>query len=215
MVDNTFATPYITRPIELGTDVVVHSVTKYINGHGDVIGGAILGTAAFIERARGVGVVHMTGAVMSPFNAYLVIRGLKTLSIRMERHCASAVKVARFLEGHPAVKKVYFPGLESFEGYEIAKKQMSLPGGMISIELNTDKETTAKVLNRLQLCRVAVSLGDPETLVEHAASMTHSTYTSEELAAAGIPETLVRISVGLEDPEDIIADFDQALQLLA
>lgn len=214
MVDNTFPSPYLTQPLTLGADVVIQSVTKYINGHGDVIGGAIIGSQEFIDNARGVGVVHMTGCVMSPFNAYLVIRGLKTLSLRMERHCASAMKVAEFLEAHPAVKKVYYPGLKSFEGYEVAKKQMKLPGGMLSFELNTDKATTAKVLDRLEMCKVAVSLGDPETLVEHAASMTHSVFTAEELAAAGIPETLVRVSVGLEAPEDIIADFEQALSIL-
>ena len=159
---------------------------------------------------RGIGVVHMNGAVMSPFNAFLIARGLKTLSIRMERHCANARKLAAWLEAHPAVKKVYYPGLESFEGYEIAKKQMSDFGGMMSIELNADKATTAATINKLKLCTIAVSLGDAETLVEHAASMTHSTYSAEELAAAGISEGLVRISVGLEDIEDIIADFEQA-----
>ena len=152
----------------------------------------------------------MNGAVMSPFNAFLIARGLKTLSIRMERHCANARKLAAWLEAHPAVKKVYYPGLESFEGYEIAKKQMSDFGGMMSIELNADKATTAATINKLKLCTIAVSLGDAETLVEHAASMTHSTYPAEELAAAGISEGLVRISVGLEDIEDIIDDFEQA-----
>ena len=210
IVDNTFCSPYLQRPLELGADVVVHSATKYINGHGDVIAGFVVGKKAFIDDVRGIGVVHMTGAVMSPFNAFLISRGLKTLSIRMERHCENARKLAAWLEAHPAVKKVYYPGLESFEGYEIAKKQMSDFGGMMSIELNADKATTAAAINKLKLCTIAVSLGDAETLVEHAASMTHSTYSAEELAAAGISEGLVRISVGLEDIEDIIADFEQA-----
>ena len=210
IVDNTFASPYLQQPLKLGADTVVHSATKYINGHGDVIAGFVVGKADFIAKVRMFGLKDMTGAVMSPFDAFLIARGLKTLDIRMEKHCANAMKVARFLHDHPAVDKVYYPGLEDFAGYEIAKKQMKLPGGMLSIELKADRDTAAAALNRLQLCTVAVSLGDAETLVEHAASMTHSTYTKEELAASGISEGLVRISVGLEDPEDIIADFEQA-----
>ena len=210
IVDNTFASPYLQQPLKLGADVVVHSATKYLNGHGDVIAGFVVGKADFIAEVRMFGLKDMTGAVMSPFDAFLIARGLKTLDIRMERHCANAMKVARYLHDHPAVAKVYYPGLEDFAGYEIAKKQMRKPGGMMSIELKADRETTAAAINRLQLCTVAVSLGDAETLVEHAASMTHSTYTPEELAASGISEGLVRISIGLEDPEDIIADFEQA-----
>lgn len=210
IVDNTFPSPYLQRPLDLGADIVVHSATKYINGHGDVIAGFVVGKKAFIDNLRVVGVGHMTGSVMSPFNAFLISRGLKTLSIRMDRHCENAMKLAKYLESHPAVAKVYYPGLESFEGHEIAKKQMSKFGGMMSIELKADRDLTAKTINKLKLCTIAVSLGDAETLVEHAASMTHSTYSAEELAAAGIPEGLVRISVGLEDVEDIIADFEQA-----
>lgn len=214
IVDNTFCTPYLQRPLDLGADVVVHSATKYLNGHGDVIAGFVVGSAEFIANVRGIGLVHMNGAAQSPFNAFLINRGLKTLNIRMERHCANAEKLARYFEGHPAVAKVYYPGLESFEGHEIAEKQMSLPGGMISIELKADKAGTARIINKLKLCKIAVSLGDAETLVEHPASMTHSTYSSEELKAAGISEGLVRISVGLEDIEDIIADFDMTLSEL-
>jgi methionine-gamma-lyase len=214
VVDNTFATPYLTQPLSLGADVVVHSATKYLNGHGDVIAGVVVGSAEFIAQARMVGLKDMTGAVMSPFNAFLMARGLKTLDIRMERHCANAMKVAQFLEGHPAVASVAYPGLKSFPGYKIAKKQMRLPGAMISIELKADKEKAAAALNKLKLCTIAVSLGDAETLVEHAATMTHSTYTSEELKAAGISEGLVRISIGLEDADDIIADLKAALDTL-
>lgn len=152
---------------------------------------------------------------MSPFNAFLIARGMKTLDIRMERHCANAMKIAEFLEGHPAVKKVYYPGLESFEGHQTALKQMDHMGGMMSFELKADREQVAAALNKLQLCIVAVSLGDAETLVEHPASMTHSTYSSEELASAGISEGLVRLSVGLEDPDDIIADLKDVLDPLA
>ena len=215
IVDNTFATPYLQRPLELGANVVVHSATKYLNGHGDVIAGVIVSDAEFVGLCRGFGVKDMTGAVMSPFNAFLMARGMKTLDIRMERHCANAKKVAEFLNGHPAVEKVYYPGLESFEGHEIAAKQMKMPGAMISIELKADRATTAAALNKLNLCTIAVSLGDAETLVEHPASMTHSTYNAEELKAAGISEGLVRISIGLEDPEDIIADFKAILDEMA
>ncbi len=212
IVDNTFATPYLTRPLGLGADVVVHSATKYLNGHGDVIAGVIIGKADFMGECRMFGLKDVTGAVMAPFNAFLMARGLKTLDIRMERHCSNAMKLARFFESHPAVSKVYYPGLESFKGHDIAKKQMRLFGGMVAIELKADKEATAKCLNRLSLAAIAVSLGDAETLVEHPATMTHSTYTAEELAEAGISEGLVRISVGLEDPEDIIADFREILK---
>lgn len=214
IVDNTFASPYLQQPLKLGADVVVHSATKYINGHGDVIAGFVVGSAEFVGKVRMFGLKDMTGAVMSPFDAFLIARGLKTLDIRMEKHCANAMKVARFLHDHPAVAKVYYPGLEDFEGYEIAKKQMKLPGGMMSIELKADRDKVAAALNKLQLCTIAVSLGDAETLVEHAASMTHSTYTKEELAASGISEGLVRISVGLEDAEDIIADMKAVLDTL-
>ena len=160
------------------------------------------------------GLKDMTGASLSPFDAFLIARGLKTLNIRMERHCENAMKVARFLHDHPAVDKIYYPGLEDFEGYEIAKKQMKMPGGMMAIELKADRETVANALNKLQMCTIAVSLGDAETLIEHPATMTHSTYTAEELKLAGISEGLVRISVGLEDAEDIIDDLKSVLDTL-
>ena len=214
IVDNTFCTPYLQQPLRWGADVVVHSATKYLNGHGDVIAGMVVGKEDFITQCRMFGLKDMTGAVMSPFDAFLIARGLKTLDIRMERHCANARKVAEFFVNHPAVAKVYYPGLDSFPGHEIAEKQMRLPGGMIAIELKADKATTAAALNKLQLCTIAVSLGDAETLVEHPATMTHSTYTAEELAAAGLSEGLVRVSVGLEDPEDIIDDFRSVLDAL-
>lgn len=214
IVDNTFCSPYLQRPLELGADAVVHSATKYINGHGDVIAGFIVGKSDFIGQCRSFGLKDMTGAVMSPFNAFLIARGLKTLDIRMERHCSNARTVAKFLNEHPAVAKVYYPGLEDFPGHDIAAEQMKDFGGMISMELKADRAAVAAALDKLQLCTIAVSLGDAETLVEHAASMTHSTYTSEELEAAGISEGLVRVSVGLEDPADIVADLKQALDTL-
>ena len=214
VVDNTFCSPYIQKPLALGADVVVHSATKYLNGHGDVIAGFVVGKLDYITNVRLFGLKDMTGAVLSPFDAFLISRGMKTLALRMEKHSSNAMKVAEFLETHPAVKSVAYPGLKSFPQYELAKKQMSLPGGMISFELKGGKEEGAVVMNNVKLCSLAVSLGDAETLIEHAASMTHSTYTPDELKAAGISEGLVRLSVGLEDPEDIIADLKQALDLV-
>lgn len=215
VVDNTFCTPYIQRPVELGADIVVHSATKYLNGHGDVIAGFVCGRKEYIDQVRLFGIKDMTGAVLSPFDAYLIARGLKTLEIRMEKHCANAIKVAEFLESHQAVASVIYPGLKSFPQYDLAKKQMALPGGMISFELKGGKAEGAVVMDNVKLCKLAVSLGDAETLIEHAATMTHSTYTPEELKTAGISEGLVRLSVGLENVEDIIADLDQALSLIA
>lgn len=209
--DNTFATPYLQRPLELGADVVVHSATKYLNGHGDVIAGFVVGKADFISEVRMFGVKDMTGAVLDPFAAFLILRGLKTFEIRMMRHCENARVLAEFLEKSDKVSKVYYPGLPSFENYEIAVKQMSDFGGMLSFEVKGGKEAGMKFVNALELCTIAVSLGDAETLVEHPASMTHSPYTPEELKEAGIPEGLVRVSCGLENKEDIIADFEQAL----
>lgn len=213
-VDNTFCTPYIQRPLELGADVVLHSVTKYLNGHGDVIAGFVAGKKEFVDQVRFFGIKDMTGAVISPFDAFLIIRGMKTLEVRMERHCENAIKVAKFLESHPAVEKVYYPGLESFKYYEVAKKQMRLPGAMISFELKGGLEEGKVVMNNVKLASLAVSLGDTETLIQHPASMTHSPYTREERIAAGISDGLVRLSVGLETVEDIIADLKGALDLL-
>lgn len=213
-VDNTFCTPYLQRPIELGADVVVHSATKYLNGHGDVIAGFVVGKKDFITQVRLFGVKDMTGSVLSPFDAYLILRGMKTLQIRMDRHTKNAIEVAKFLESHPNVETVSYPGLESFLQYELAKKQMDMPGGMIAFEVKGGLEGGKKLLNSLELCTLAVSLGDCETLIQHPASMTHSPYTQEERAEAGISEGLIRISVGLEDAEDIIADLKQGLDRL-
>lgn len=213
-VDNTFCTPYLQRPLELGADVVVHSATKYLNGHGDVIAGFVIGKKDFITQVRLFGVKDMTGSVLSPFDAYLILRGMKTLQIRMDRHTKNAIEVAKFLESHPNVETVSYPGLESFPQYELAKKQMDMPGGMIAFEVKGGLEGGKKLLNSLELCTLAVSLGDCETLIQHPASMTHSPYTQEERAEAGISEGLIRISVGLEDAEDIIADLKQGLDRL-
>lgn len=212
MVDNTFATPYITRPLELGADIVIHSGTKYLNGHGDVICGFIITNNKLINDIRYVGLKDMTGAVLSPFDSYLVQRGLKTLGLRMEKHCENAQKVAEFLENHPNVKAVYYPGLKSHPQHDLAKKQMKLPGAIISFELKGGLEEGKKLINSTKLCKLAVSLGDIETLIQHPASMTHSPYTKEERLKAGISDELIRLSVGLEDVDDIINDLDEALK---
>ena len=212
IVDNTFATPYMQKPLTLGADVVVHSVTKYINGHGDVIAGLVITNKALADQIRFVGLKDMTGAVLGPQDAYYIIRGMKTFKIRMERHCKNARTIADFLNKHPKVEKVYYPGLESHPGYEIAKKQMKDFGAMISFELKGGFEAGKTLLNSLKLCSLAVSLGDTETLIQHPASMTHSPYTKEEREAAGITDGLVRLSVGLENVEDIIADLEHGLE---
>jgi methionine-gamma-lyase len=211
IVDNTFATPYLQRPMDLGVDIVIHSGTKYLNGHGDVICGFVCAKQELLNDLRYVGLKDMTGAVMSPFDAYLVIRGIKTLGIRMEKHCENTLVVAKYLESHPQVKKVYYPGLPSHPQYELAKRQMKYPGGIISFELKGGFEDGKAMINKTKLCKLAVSLGDIESLIQHPASMTHSTYSPEERLSAGITDELIRLSVGLEDVEDIIADLDQAL----
>ena len=212
IVDNTFATPYMQKPLKLGADIVVHSVTKYINGHGDVIAGLVITNKELADQIRFVGLKDMTGAVIGPQEAYYIIRGMKTFEIRMERHCKNARAVVDFLNKHPKIEKVYYPGLETHPGYEIAKKQMKDFGAMISFELKGGFEAGKALLNNLSLCSLAVSLGDTETLIQHPASMTHSPYTKEEREAAGITDGLVRLSVGLENVEDIIADLEQGLE---
>lgn len=213
-VDNTYCTPYLQRPIELGADVVLHSATKYLNGHGDVIAGIVAGKKDFIDQVRLFGVKDMTGSVLSPFDAYLICRGLKTLAIRMEKHCENAMQVAEFLEQHPAVEIVYYPGLKSFPQYELARQQMRLPGAMIAFEVRGGVAAGKHLMNNVQLCTLAVSLGDTETLIQHPASMTHSPYSKGEREAVGITDGLVRLSVGLEDVEDIIADLKAVLDTL-
>lgn len=211
VVDNTYATPYLTRPIEHGADIVLHSATKYLGGHGDVVAGLVVGTLEQITEIRLVGMKDMTGAVMAPFNAMLILRGLKTLALRMDRHCASAMVIARWLEAHPAVGTVHFPGLESFPQHSVANGQMAQPGAMIAFEVEGGLAGGIAVMNRLSMVQRAVSLGDAESLIQHPASMTHSTYTPEERAEHGISDGLIRLSVGLEEIEDILADLDAAL----
>lgn len=211
VVDNTFATPFCQRPLELGCDVVVHSVTKYLNGHGDVIAGVVISKKEIIDQVRLVGVKDMTGSVLGPTEAFYIIRGMKTFELRMRRHCENAMKVAEYLESHDKIEKVYYPGLKSHDGYEIASKQMDAFGGILAFELKGGFEAGKTLLNNVKMAALAVSLGDAETLIQHPASMTHSPYTKEERLAAGITDGLVRLSVGLENIEDIIADLEYGL----
>ena len=211
VVDNTFATPYLQRPLELGADMVVHSATKFLNGHGDALAGFVCGRRDLMDQVRMFGVKDMTGSVLGAQEAFLVLRGLKTFELRMMRHCENARKLADYLVTDPRVETVYFPGVPTHPGHETAEKQMRCFGPVMSIEIKGGKQAGMDFVDHLRMCRIAVSLGDAETLVQHAASMTHSAYSPEELKAAGIPEGLVRISVGLENAEDIIADVKQAL----
>ena len=211
VVDNTYATPLITRPLELGADIVVHSATKYLGGHGDLVAGMVVGGAEDLTRIRLEGLKDMTGAVLAPMNAMLILRGLKTLELRMQRHSATAAEVATALEEHPAVAAVHYPGLESFSQHALAERQMALPGGMIAFELTGGMAAGIAMMNGLKLVRRAVSLGDAESLIQHPASMTHSTYTAEERARHGISDGLIRLSVGLENPADLLDDLLGAL----
>jgi methionine-gamma-lyase len=211
VVDNTYATPVITRPLEHGADIVVHSATKFLSGHGDVVAGLIVGSLEDITQIRLVGLKDMTGAVMSPMTAMLLLRGIKTLELRMERHCKTAAEVAQALEAHPAVLSVSYPGLDSFAQRDLARRQMANFGGMIPFEVKGGKAGGIALMNRLNLIQRAVSLGDAESLIQHPASMTHSTYTPEERAEHGIAEGLVRLSVGLEGAADLINDLHAAL----
>lgn len=211
VIDNTYCTPYLQRPIELGADFVIHSATKYLGGHGDLLAGAIVGPKAILDEVRGVGIKDLTGAVLSSQDAFLVLRGLKTLSLRMQRHSASAQTLAESLEAHPKVAVVHYPGLKSFRQYKLAQRQMALPGGMIAFELKADMDAGIRFMDQLKLFTRAVSLGDAESLAQHPASMTHAVYSPEERAAHGISDGLIRLSVGLEDVEDLLGDLDQAL----
>jgi methionine-gamma-lyase len=211
MVDNTYCTPALQRPLTMGADLVVHSATKYLGGHGDLIAGAVVGDAETIQQIRLFGLKDMTGAVISPMTVFLILRGIKTLQLRMERHCQNAQAIAEMLDAHPAVDKVFFPGLKNDPWHAVAAKQMDAFGGMMALELKGGYEAGVRMLNKLKLAKLAVSLGDAETLIEHPASMTHGVYTLEERGEHGISEGLVRISAGLEAVEDIIADLEQAL----
>lgn len=208
-VDNTFMSPYFQRPLGLGADFVVHSTTKYLNGHSDGVGGAVmLNDADFADRLKFL--QNAAGAILSPFDSWLVLRGVKTLALRMQQHNRNGMTVAQFLHQHPNVQRVHYPGLPSHPEHELAKRQMTGFGGMISFETGS-MDNARTLLKSVRLCSLAESLGGVETLVSHPASMTHASVPPEERTRLGITDGLVRISVGIEEVEDIIADLDQAL----
>jgi methionine-gamma-lyase len=210
VVDNTFSSPYLQRPIEFGADVVFHSITKFINGHADVVGGVIVAKEEALYKKLRSMMIAM-GCNMDPHQAYLVIRGLKTLAIRVDRAQQNAIVLADFLEKHPKVEWIKYPGLKSHPQYELAKKQMDGPGAMISFGLKGGLEAGRKLMNSVKVAILAVSLGGVETLIEHPASMTHSKVSLADKKKAGISDGLVRLSVGIEDVDDLLRDLDQAL----
>ena len=209
--DNTFASPYIQRPLEYGFDLVVHSTTKYLNGHSDMIGGvAVVGENAALRDQLGF-LQNAVGAIQGPFDSFLALRGLKTLALRMERHCASALKIAAWLERHPKVRRVFYPGLSSHPQHALAVKQMRGFGGMIAAELHGTLDDARRFLERCRLFALAESLGGVESLIEHPALMTHGSVPADVRATLGISDTLVRLSVGIEDADDLIDDLKAAL----
>ena len=212
IVDNTFASPALCRPLELGADIVCESATKYLNGHHDVTAGVLAGSVDAVARARAWQID--TGAVLDAFPAYLLRRGLKTLALRMDRHCVNALAVARFLDGHDHAERVYYAGLESYPQHELAKRQLAGFGGMLAVELTGGREAGEAFMNNLELCKRATSLGGVDTVVSHPASTSHRQFSEEQLAAAGITPGLLRLSVGCEDADDIVADFGNALERL-
>jgi len=211
VVDNTFATPYLQNPLELGADIVVHSATKYLNGHGDVVAGLIVGPEKYLSLVHGE-MLRDVGGIISPFNSWLILRGIRSLPVRMDRHCASAMEIAQYLSFHPKIDSVYYPGLRTHPGHELAKRQMRDFGGMISFEVKGGRDAGRIVCNNVHLWTLAVSLGDVDSLIQHPAAMTHSTYSDEMLAQANIGAGMVRLSVGLEDVDDLIEDLRQALR---
>jgi cystathionine gamma-lyase len=209
--DNTFASPYLQRPIESGFDLVVHSATKYLNGHSDMVGGVAVAAMAG-ELADRLAFLHnAVGAIAGPFDSFLALRGLKTLHLRMERHCQNAAEIAAWLEAHPGVEHVHYPGLASHPQHDLARRQMSAFGGMITAVLKGDLASTRRMLEKCRVFSLAESLGGVESLIEHPAIMTHGSVPAAQRAALGIGDTLIRISVGVEDVRDLIADLDQAL----
>ena len=211
MVDNTYCTPYLQRPLTLGADIVVHSATKYLGGHGDLLAGAVVSRKELVDQFRFVGIKELNGACISAFDAFLILRGLKTLTLRMDRHCETALKLAHDLQAHRLVERVYYPGLADNPQHELAARQMKAFGGMIAMELKGGLAAGKAFMDAAALVTRAVSLGDAETLVQHPASMTHASYAPEERAAHGFTDGLIRLSVGLEDYEDLRGDILQAL----
>ncbi|MDR1948129.1 MAG: aminotransferase class I/II-fold pyridoxal phosphate-dependent enzyme [Spirochaetaceae bacterium] len=210
-IDNTFSTPFITKPMELGVDLVMHSTTKFICGHGDAMGGALVGPKRIMDIIREDGLKNL-GGTASPFNSFLMLRGLKTLEIRMERLSRTAMEIAGFLEKHPKISRVYYPGLPSHPQHDIAKKQMKAFGALLTFEVRGGVAAGVTLMNSIKLCALAVSLGEANTLLQHPASMTHWYVPREAREASGITDGLVRMAVGLENPAEIIADLEQALE---
>ncbi|MFQ5997369.1 MAG: trans-sulfuration enzyme family protein [Dehalococcoidales bacterium] len=211
VIDNTFATPYILRPIEYGIDLVVHSTTKYLNGHCDVVGGAVVTTTdELTDRVQFL--LNAMGTPASPFDCWLVLRGIETLPVRMKQHEENAFAIAKYLKGHPAVKKVYYPAFKSHPGHEIAKRQMKGFGGMVSFEINGDIKKVNTFLKRIKIFALAESLGGVASLADHVATMTHASMPEEARKKAGITDQLIRLSVGLENIDDLIEDLRQALE---
>lgn len=212
VVDNTFATPYLQRPLSLGADIVVHSTTKYLGGHSDVVGGAIIIDRDDLRQRLGF-LQNACGAVPGPMDCFLVLRGTKTLAVRMDRHQQNAAQLVRFLREHPRVARVYYPGLSDHPGHDLAARQMQGFGGMLSFTLAGESEAEARdVVSRTRIMTLAESLGGVETLIEHVVSMTHGSIPPAERARAGLSDGLIRISAGIEDAEDLIEDLDQALR---
>ena len=213
--DNTFASPWVQRPLDHGFSVVIHSTTKYLNGHSDVIGGiAIVGDDHELsDRLRFL--QNAIGGIASPFDSFLVLRGIKTLALRMERHCANAQTIAEALDRHPSVRRVVYPGLSNHPQHELARRQMSGFGGMVTVELATDLAGSRRVLERVRLFTLAESLGGTDSLIEHPAIMTHASVPAEQRSALGIGDSLVRLSIGIEDADDLMADLEQALSVIS
>ncbi|MBD3170805.1 MAG: aminotransferase class I/II-fold pyridoxal phosphate-dependent enzyme [candidate division Zixibacteria bacterium] len=209
VVDNTFQTPYLQKPKQFGADIVMHSATKYLSGHGDLVAGLLCFDKEDFEPLFHI--LVDTGGILSPFNAWILLRGIKTLHVRMDRHCENAQKVAEFLEDHPKVDRVWYPGLKSHPQYELAQKQHTGHSGVIAFEIQGGREAGKKVMDTVHVCTLAVSLGDVDTLIQHPASMTHSSYSDADMAKSGITPGLIRVSVGLEHPDDIIDDLKNAL----
>lgn len=215
IVDSTFASPYLQRPLDLGADIVVHSGTKFLCGHGTVVAGVLAGSKKLMDRAR-FPILQVFGSVISPFDAWLLMQGMKTLGIRMERHCENAIKVAEFLDNHPQVEKVYYPGLPSHPTHEIAKKQMTGGfGGLMSVDIKGGIEAGKVMMDNVKVFSLATSLGNIDSLIQHSPTMSHFDMSKEEREAVGINDGQVRISVGVEDVDDLIADLDQALKIVA
>jgi cystathionine gamma-lyase len=210
VVDNTFATPYLQRPLEHGFDLVMHSATKYLGGHSDVLGGIVV-ARDFELGKRLVSLRSASGGVMGPFDAYLVLRGIKTLALRMERHCANALAVARYLDTHPTVERVYYPGLPTHPQHALATRQMTAFGGVVSCVVRGDRATVGRVLDGLTVFTLAESLGGVESLAGHPATMSHSSVPPADRLAMGIPDNMIRLSVGIEDERDLVADLARAL----